>query len=310
MFIVTRALRTGATKIILATVLAFAALSGVATAATNSAPVISGTPPSAGTVGQKYSFRPGSRDANGDLLSFTILNRPSWLNFSYGTGQISGTPTSAGTWSNIQIAVTDGKVRKALPKFNITVKSKSSSAANGAPTISGSPLTSIKAGSAYSFAPTAKDPNGDTLTFGITGKPAWATFSTTSGKLTGTPTAAQVGSYANVKIVVSDGKASAALATFTVNVIPVGSATGSATVSWTPPTENTDGSTLTNLNGYRIYYGTSANAMNQTIQVSGAGMSRYTIDDLSPATYYFAVKAVTSGGGESGFSNTASKKIN
>jgi hypothetical protein len=33
---------------------------------------------------------------------------------------------------------------------------------------------------------------------------------------------------------------------------------GRATLSWTAPTENTDGTTLANLAGYRIRYGTSA----------------------------------------------------
>ena len=46
MFIVTRALRTSATKIFLTAILALSAYSGIATAATNSAPVISGTPSS------------------------------------------------------------------------------------------------------------------------------------------------------------------------------------------------------------------------------------------------------------------------
>jgi len=306
MSIVTRALRSGATKIILAAFFALHALPGIATAA-NIAPTISGTPPSTGVVGQKYYFLPTSKDANGDQLHFVIVNRPSWMGFGWTTGMIWGTPLAAGTWSGIQIFVSDGATYVALPKFSITVKSATST--NSAPKISGSPLTSITAGSAYSFTPTASDANGDPLTFSIANKPVWATFSTTNGKLSGTPTAAQVGAYANVAIKVSDGKASASLAAFTINVIAAGSATGSATLSWTPPTQNTDGSTLTNLSGYRIYYGTSSGALNQTIQVSGGGMSRYVIDTLSPATYYFAVKAVTSGGAESALSNIASKAV-
>jgi len=310
MFIVNRALRRGAAKIILlAAVCALYALPGVASAATNYAPKISGTPSSTATVGSKYSFAPNSSDANGDRLSFIILNRPSWLNFSYGTGQLYGTPTTAGTWGNIQISVTDGKIKKSLPLFSITVK-KPSSTTNSTPKISGTPSTSVTAGKAYSFSPTASDANGDTLAFSITNKPSWASFSTSTGKLSGTPTAAQVGSYASIGIKVSDGKASASLAAFTVKVVAAGASIGAATLSWTPPTQNTDGSTLSNLSGYRIYYGTSSSALNQTIQVSGAGMSRYVIVDLTAGTYYFAVKAVTSGGTESALSNIASKTIN
>jgi hypothetical protein len=86
-------------------------------------------------------------------------------------------------------------------------------------------------------------------------------------------------------------------------------ATGSASLSWTPPTRNTDGSTLTNLAGYKIYYGTSSGALNKTVQISNAGVSSYVIENLSPATYYFAVKAYTTTGVESALSNTASKVI-
>lgn len=278
------------------------------TAGANVAPKISGTPATSATVGAKYSFTPAASDANGNTLGFSIANKPSWLTFSTRTGQIYGTPTSSnvGTNSNIVVSVSDGKVTTRLTAFSITVKTSSST--NSVPKISGSPTTSIKAGSAYSFKPVASDANGNTLTFSIANKPSWATFSTTTGKLYGTPSAAQVGSYANISIKVSDGKASASLATFAVNVTATGS--GAATLQWTPPTRNTDGSSLTNLAGYRIYYGTSSSALNQTVSIGNSSVSTYVVDDLSPATYYFAVKAVTSSGAESSLSNLASKRIN
>ena len=74
---------------------------------------------------------------------------------------------------------------------------------------------------------------------------------------------------------------------------------GAATLSWTPPTQNTDGSALTNLAGYRIHYGTSATTLTQSIQIANPGLTTYVIEDLSPGTYYFAVRAFTSNGGES-----------
>jgi hypothetical protein len=85
---------------------------------------------------------------------------------------------------------------------------------------------------------------------------------------------------------------------------------GTATLSWTAPTINTDGSALTNLSGYRIYYGTSAGALDQTIQLSGTGLITYVISNLSPATYYFALTAINSLGIESDKSNIVSKVIN
>lgn len=175
------------------------------------------------------------------------------------------------------------------------------------PTISGSPATSVTVGNTYRFQPTAKDPNGDTLTFSITNRPSWATFNTSTGVLTGQPTIAHVGTYSNIVIKVSDGKATVSLPAFSINVEQ--SSDGTATLSWTPPTSNTNGSALTNLAGYRIYYGTSASALNQQIQVANPGLSTYVVTGLSKGTYYFAVRAYNSAGSESGLSNVVTKTI-
>src|SRR6185295_15936764 len=111
---------------------------------------------------------------------------------------------------NVIISVSDGKATVSLAPFSITVAG-STAPTNRTPVISGTPSTSVTSGSAYSFQPTATDADSDALTFAITNKPSWATFDTASGKLSGTPTSAQVGAYANVAISVSDGKASATL---------------------------------------------------------------------------------------------------
>lgn len=84
---------------------------------------------------------------------------------------------------------------------------------------------------------------------------------------------------------------------------------GSATLSWTPPTQNLDGTALTNLAGYRISYGASAAALIQTVQVAVPGATAYTISALAPGTYYFTVRAYTSNGTESSQSNVASRVI-
>jgi hypothetical protein len=86
-------------------------------------------------------------------------------------------------------------------------------------------------------------------------------------------------------------------------------ANGRATLSWTAPTENTDGSTLSNLAGYRIRYGTSASSLTSTIVIDNASVTTYIVEDLSPATWYFAVTAVNSQGAESTNSNVANKQI-
>jgi hypothetical protein len=273
----------------------------------NKSPTITGTPPTTAKVGVAYSFTPTAKDPEGRAITFSIRNKPSWATFSTTTGTLSGTPTTAGTYSYIMIIVTDGVSAASLPWFNVTVSS-STTTTNSAPTITGTPPTSATVGTAYAFTPTARDANGDPLTFSIANRPSWATFSTSTGRLSGTPTAA--GTNSGVTIAVSDGKASASLAPFAivVSTTPT-SGTGSATLSWTPPTRNVDGSTLTNLAGYRISYGTSATSLSKVITVSNPGISSYVISSLTAGTWYFSIKAYTSTGTESSASSVANKSV-
>jgi len=228
-----------------------------------------------------------------------------WATFSSVTGQLSGTPTSAhvGSHANVTISVSDGKASAALAPFTISV----AAAANKVPTISGTPQTTVNAGSAYAFRPTAADADGDTLTFSIANKPAWAAFNTATGQLSGTPASASAGTYSNIVIKVSDGKASVALATFAITVRD--SQIGAVELTWEPPTTNTDGSALTNLAGYRIVYGATPTHLTQTIQVASAGMSSYVVENLAPGTYYFALRAYTTKGAESADSNVVTKVV-
>lgn len=82
-----------------------------------------------------------------------------------------------------------------------------------------------------------------------------------------------------------------------------------ARLSWTPPTENTDGSALTNLAGYSIHYGRSTSTLSESIAVDNAGVSTYTLEDLSPGQWFFGVRAVNAQGVESALSNVVSKTI-
>jgi hypothetical protein len=136
-------------------------------------------------------------------------------------------------------------------------------------------------------------------------------FNTTSGRLSGTPSAANVGVYSNITIGVSDSRAQASLVPFAIAVTggSSGGGTGSATISWTAPTQNTDGSTLTNLAGFDVLYGTSASTLTKSIRVMGS-VSTYVVQSLaSGTTYYFAVRTVTSDDTLSALSSVVSLRI-
>jgi len=80
-------------------------------------------------------------------------------------------------------------------------------------------------------------------------------------------------------------------------------------LNWTPPTQNTDGSPLTDLSGYIVMYGTNASSLSQQASITDPTASTYMVPGLSAGTWYFAVKAVTSSGVDSGSSNTVNKTI-
>jgi hypothetical protein len=82
-----------------------------------------------------------------------------------------------------------------------------------------------------------------------------------------------------------------------------------ATVSWEAPTTNNNGTPLTDLAGYRIYYGSSPENLTHTVSISTVGLQTYVIDDLEAGTWYFAVRAVATNGAESTLSDIAAKTI-
>jgi hypothetical protein len=278
----------------------------------NNPPQIVGTPIGTALVGQLYRFTPSATDADGDVLTFRIENRPDWATFSPSTGRLEGTPPSTAqpVYQRILISVTDGQAFSELPAFDLAVQGGGGGGgANAAPTISGTPAASVIAGNAYEFTPQAVDPEGQPLTFTVTGRPAWATFDAATGRLSGTPSASDVGTYSGIVITVSDGAASASLAGFSIAVQAVQVGTGSATIAWTPPTSNTDNSPLTNLAGYRIYYGTSSGNLTQVLNLPNPGISSGVVENLAAGTWYFAVTSYNASNVESERSNVTSKTI-
>lgn len=180
-------------------------------------------------------------------------------------------------------------------------------AVNGAPVISGAPSASVRVESAYSFRPSATDPDGDSLVFSVSGLPSWANFDSSNGLLSGTPLDGDVGTYSNIVITVSDGALSASLAPFSITVNAF--SLGSTTLSWSAPTLNEDGSALTDLAGYRIYWGTTSGSYPNSLSIDTPGQTTAVIEDLEPGTYEFVATAVNSEGVESAFSSPATTTI-
>ncbi|MDJ0701589.1 MAG: putative Ig domain-containing protein [Woeseiaceae bacterium] len=269
----------------------------------NQPPSIAGTPATMAAVGSAYSFIPSASDPDGDTLTFSIANLPSWANFNAATGELSGIPDidDAGEYAGVSITVSDGEFVASLASFSVNV-----TLSNTAPTISGAPPADINADSSFTFTPTASDPDGDSLVFSITNRPSWATFDASTGTLAGTPGDGDVGVYSGIMITVSDGIATASIQfTITVNAISV----GSVTLNWNAPTQNEDGTTLTDLAGYRIYSGTTSGSYTELVTINNPSILTYQVDNLAPGTYYFVATAFNTQGIESGYSGEAMRVV-
>jgi Fibronectin type III domain len=168
--------------------------------------------------------------------------------------------------------------------------------------IKGVPQTSALAGRMYSFTPTVSSSN--LVTFSIVGQPAWARFNTATGLLSGIPGVKDEGTTGKIIISAANDSGSTSMAPFAIAV-----KAGSASLSWTPPTQNTDGSPVAGLAGYYVSYGTSPDELTRTITVAGGASATCIITGLAVGTYYFTVVAYTKAGTKSGESNVASQTI-
>jgi Putative Ig domain len=179
--------------------------------------------------------------------------------------------------------------------------------------ISGRPSTSAGVGAPYEFTPSITAGGSSQVTFSIQKKPAWLNFDAATGRITGVPAAADTGSYVGILIAATDGRSSSSLPPFAIMVSPEndGGGAGSLAValSWTPPTSNSDGTKLTDLSGFRIYFGNTSDALTQQITIDNAGINEYVVKNLTAGVWYFALKAYNSMNEESDLSPVIQKTL-
>ena len=91
---------------------------------------------------------------------------------------------------------------------------------------------------------------------------------------------------------------------------PIPNKSTTITLSWLPPTEYSDNTQLTDLAGYKIYYGNTESSMNKTITINNPGLSSYIVENLTTNNdYYFSITTFNSKGIESVFSNVVNKTL-
>jgi Putative Ig domain len=179
-------------------------------------------------------------------------------------------------------------------------------AVNQAPTISGSAASRARVGVAYVYQPKASDADGDPLTFSAENLPPWAHFDSTSGRITGTPQAGDIGEYESIRVAVADAAHKAETNPFSIVVTD---AVTVATLKWEKPASKVDGSPLDDLAGYRIVYGRTADDLDSSVFVDDPDQTSYEFSDLASGVWFFAVIGVSSSGLEGPPTIPAEKSI-
>ncbi len=274
--------------------------------------VLTNTPLADVKEGETYVYTPKFYPAISGKINFTIPeNQPDWISLDPDTGTISGTPSQAniGTYPNIEIQTTIGDKKLTTGSFSITVKD-----VNFSPKISGIPkTTALYATRTYTFKPDASDQEESSLDFvielsGLSPLPDWINFDKSTGEISAQPKIEHIGEKYEIIISVSDGTNQTYLQPFTFAVIP---GIETATISWTAPTKNEDGTELEDLAGYYIYYGTKEGGydIDKRITLDFTVPKPHLIEDLLLPEYFFVMTAFDVYGNESQYSNPAHIKI-
>jgi hypothetical protein len=178
---------------------------------------------------------------------------------------------------------------------------------NRAPSISGDSAVYARVGTPYEYAATAADADGDELTFSAVNLPPWASIDPKTGRITGTPTTADIGAYEAIVVAVTDALHTARTGAFEITVLSA--ATGIASLQWESPVAKVNGEPLDDLAGFHILYGRNGDDLDHSVFVDGAAVTTYEIDSLDPGVWYFAVSAVNAHGLEGPPSTAMTKSI-
>jgi trimeric autotransporter adhesin len=265
----------------------------------------------------------GTGGSASQSATVSVTGSPPTVALSAGPSTVASGGTSTLTWSSTNATSCSASGAWSGSKTAQGSQSTGVLAANATYTLScsgtGGSASQSATVSVKPPAPTVSlQANPSTIKRGATSSLTWSSANATScaasggwsgseGTLGAQTTAALSATTTFTLSCSGSGGSAAQSATVTVTAASAGS--GAATLSWVAPTLNTDGTPLTTLTGYHIVYGTSANALTQSIAITGAAVTSYEITNLAPGTWYFAIKADSVGGAESAPSDVASTTI-
>ncbi len=180
----------------------------------NRPPRVTTQPGTTGTSGSAYTYALRASDADGDTLTYTLLEYPQGMTIASATGDIQwAIPANVAGMAPVMVEVADGKGGLATQGYAISV----SGASNRAPAFSSTPPTMATAGAAYAYTVRATDPDGDAITYTLATAPAGMALHAQTGAITWTPTLQQGGEQA-VAVRATDAKGAYATQSFKVYV--------------------------------------------------------------------------------------------
>ncbi len=246
-------------------------------------PSITSSTTASGTVGTAFSYQ---ITATNSPTSYSATGLPAGLSVNTSSGLISGTPTSAGS-STVTLGATNaGGTGHATLTLTIAV---------APPSITSAPTANGTVGVAFSYQITATN---SPTSYSATDLPAGLSVNTSSGLISGTPTAA--GSSTVTLGAINSGGSGNSTLTLTVS----SAVSHSATLTWAA-------STSQNIAGYNVYRGTTSGGPYGT-KLNSALITVLTYTDTlvqAGQTYYYVGTAVDVSGNESGYSTQATAVI-
>jgi uncharacterized protein YjdB len=255
--------------------------------------------------------------ANPSIADGTTQQFTATATYSDGTTQ---NLTTAVTWSSSSTGVATVSNTAGSKGLATSVAAGSTSITATSGDVSGSTTLTVTPATLVSIAITPTNPSiaqGTTRQFTATGTYSDSTTQnltttvTWSSSNTGIATISNAAGSKGLATSVAAGSttitATSGSVSGTTSLTVTAPVTGNATLAWSAPATNVDGSTLTDLAGYKIYYGTSPGSYTKVIDVGNVTTS--VVNNLAPGTYYFTVTAYNIYGVESSYSNEASKVI-
>ena len=172
----------------------------------NNAPVITSTPITDMDEEEDYNYQVTATDSDGDTLTYSLVQNPSWLSID-SDGLITGTAPTVNHDEHRQviIQVSDGEDFDTQTYTLRITNAITPSPINNAPVITSTPITQVDEEEDYSYQVTATDADGDALTYSLVQNPSWLSIDS-DGLITGTAPDVNYDKYYQIRIMVSDGE--------------------------------------------------------------------------------------------------------